>query len=237
MKKMFFDPAFRTFFYDVDTKTLHVENISANDSYIDAIDDLASNITIRSGSGSASVVSSNVKLSLSSGIAPGAWSNVPMVAIEHDLDCWNIDIRSRISSLTGGDNSSVYLAFGIRRGSAGNEGAFLNIRGDGGSVDFYTETIPGSGVQATAGSIARSTIASGNFWSRAAVRGAQIITWYGIGVANEEPSDWIMIGQVTNASNHRSSYLSSVVITLDAVGGGSADNVDITFTDIKIKRS
>lgn len=236
MKKRFFDAGIRDLFYDIDTDTLHAPNFSGDLSDIDPLNEFPSGITTRNGSGSASVLSGYAKLTIPPGTAPGSWANVPMVAVGHSSDPWNIDVIGHINSWIGGNSSNVYVAFGIRRGSAGNEGAFINIRGDGGAVDFYTETVPGTGVQATAGAIPRGDIAGGQFWCRVSIRGAQIVTWYGIGTAGLEPSEWIMIGQVTNAANHRSSYLSNIVMTLDAVGGGSPDDVAVDFNNIKIMR-
>lgn len=192
--------------------------------------------TTRNGSGTAAITSNVARFTLATSAVPGAWANVPMVSRAHHVDPWDVDIMARIASLTGGNSANVYVAFGIRRGSSGNEGVFINLRGDGGSMDLYGETIPSSGIQASAGSVLRSTIDSGQFWLRIAVRGAQIVAWYGSGASGVEPTEWIMIGQVTNAANHRSSYLANVVMTLDAVSSGSSDDVTLDFDNVKITK-
>lgn len=192
--------------------------------------------TTRGGSGTAAVTSNVARFTLATSAVPGSWTNVPMVARPHHIDPWDIDVRGRIAAWSGGNSADVFVAFGIRRGSSGNEGAFVNIRGDGGTVDLYTETVAGTGSKGFTTVPVRADISGGQFWCRIAIRGPTICAWYGIGTGGLEPTEWIMISATSITTAHQTSYLANAVMTLDAVGGGSPDDVTVDFDNVKITK-
>lgn len=61
--------------------------------------------------------------------------------------------------------------------------------------------------------------------------------WYGVGVAAAEPTNWIAIGSVQNVTSLESQYLVSIVMALDAIGGGSPDDVTVDLDSIKVQGS
>jgi hypothetical protein len=184
----------------------------------------------RGGSGTATITEHEGTLQLGAGVTPGAWGNVPGIALLHGQDPWNLDFRCRIQSLSGGNSADVYIAAGIRETVSGssNAGIFINARGDGGSLTMYAETVPISGSIATTATT-RGDLAGGNFWMRVAISGAQVYGFYGIGAGGYQPTNWQMIGYYISANNHTTTRLANCIMTLDAVGGGSPDNVTVLF--------
>lgn len=184
----------------------------------------------RGGSGVASITANEGTMTLATGVVPGAWGNVPGISLAHGQDPWNLDFRCRLQSLSGGNSSDVYIAAGIRETVSGssNAGVFINVRGDGGALQIYSETVPITGVIGS-GSTTRGDIASGNFWMRIAVSGATVYGFYGIGSSGYQPTDWQMLGFYISANNHTTARLANCIMTLDAIGGGSPDDVSVTF--------
>jgi len=184
----------------------------------------------RGGSGTATITEHEGTLQLGAGVTPGAWGNVPGIALLHGQDPWNLDFRCRIQSLSGGNSADVYIAAGIREtvSGASNAGIFINARGDGGSLTMYAETVPITGPIATT-TTTRGDLAGGNFWMRVAISGSQVYGFYGIGAGGYQPTDWQMIGYYISANNHTTARLANCIMTLDAVGGGSPDDVTVIF--------
>lgn len=184
----------------------------------------------RGGSGTSLITENYGTLELGTGVVPGMWGNVPGISLAHGQDPWNLDFRCRLQSLSGGNSSDVYIAAGIRETVSGssNAGIFVNARGDGGNLQLYAETVPITGAIAST-TTTRSDLASGNFWMRVAISGATVYGFYGIGSAGYQPTDWQMLGFYISASNHTTARLANCIMTLDAVGGGSPDDVSVTF--------
>jgi hypothetical protein len=168
--------------------------------------------TLRDGDGTAAITGGVARLTLGLGVVPGPWSDVPAAAQAHGRDAYNVDVRVRVAAVTGGNSNAVFMAFGLRRGTAGRNGIFWNLRGDGGDSMVYREGLPGSGSIASA-SINRAAIAAGTLWLRLAIRG----------------------GMPTAAIMSPASYLSQVVCTLDALAGGSPDAVTVDFAGFRVQ--
>lgn len=189
--------------------------------------------TLRDGDGTAAITGGVARLTLGLGVVPGPWSDVPAVAQAHGRDAHNVDVRVRVAAVTGGNSSAVFMAFGLRRGTAGSDGIFWNLRGDGGDSTIYREGLSGSGSIASA-SINRAAIAAGTLWLRLAIRGGMLLAAHGTGVGTAEPTDWTVVYS-TAAIMSPASYISQVVCSLDAIAGGSPDAVTVDLAGFRVQ--
>lgn len=189
--------------------------------------------TTRDGDGTAAITAGVARLTLGLGVVPGPWSDLPAAAQAHGRDAHNVDVRVRVAAVTGGNSSNVFMAFGLRRGTAGNDGIFWNLRGDGGDSRVYREGLSGSGPIAST-SINRAAIAAGTLWLRLAIRGGMLLAARGTGVGTAEPTDWTVVYS-TAAIMSPASYISQVVCSLDALAGGSPDAVTVDFAGFRVQ--
>lgn len=189
--------------------------------------------TLRDGDGTAAITGGVARLTLGLGVVPGPWSDVPAAAQAHGRDAHNVDVRVRVAAVTGGNSSAVFMAFGLRRGTAGSDGIFWNLRGDGGDSTVYREGLSGSGSIASA-SINRAAIAAGTLWLRLAIRGGMLLAAHGTGVSTAEPTDWTVVYS-TAAIMSPASYISQVVCSLDAIAGGSPDAVTVDLAGFRVQ--
>ena len=190
--------------------------------------------TLRDGDGTAAITGGVARLTLGTGVVPGPWADVPLISQGHGKDPWNVDVRARIAAWTGGDEGDVFVSFGLRRGTAGNNGLFLNLQGNnGGGTSFYRE-MGGSAIIAAV-SLARAVLVAGTLWLRLSIRGGVIAAYHGVGVGTAEPTDWTCAYSGVPMTVTPGSYVSQVVMALDAINDGSADNVTVDFANIRVQ--
>lgn len=190
--------------------------------------------TTRDGSGTAAITAGVARLTLGLGVVPGAFANVPLAARAHGLDPWNVDVRGRIAAWTGGNSSNVFVSFGLRRGTAGNDGIFFNLQGDNsGGTSFYREM--GGSAMITAVSLSRAALTAGTFWVRLSIRGGFLSAFHGVGVGTAEPADWTCFSGSSPVVVTPGSYVSQVVMGLDAINAGSPDAVTVDFANIRVQ--
>lgn len=192
--------------------------------------------TLRDGSGTAAITGGVARLTLGSGVVPGAWASIPAAIRAHSCDPWDVDARVRLAAITGGSSSDVYVSFGLRRGSAGSAGIFFNLRGDGGDSSIFRDSIAGTGALVSGITIDRTAMAAGTLWLRVASRGGVLFAAWGTGVGTAEPTDWAAVysGVLLGTPG---SYLSQVIVGLDAIGGGSPDAVTVDWAGFRVKGS
>lgn len=189
--------------------------------------------TLNNGSGTATITGGKARLSLNTGIIPGAYANQVKIYTPSIQNTWSVDLRARMASLSGGNNGAVYASFGVRSGTGG-QGVFANIRLDGGvvAVSCYTDTISGGGSKGDSNAVTRANMTSGNLWMRFAINGASIVLFYGIGVAGAMPTEWDVVGSTTSTASWKASYMNTIIMALDAVSPGSPDAVTIEWDSI-----
>ena len=186
--------------------------------------------TLTNGSGTASIASGDLVLVLGASTVPGAYASVPRGSYSHGRGLHDLVVQARLAELTNGDSANVYFAIGLRKLSDGT-GWFANIRGNGGYLDLWDGSDRGG-----ATGYNRAALAAGTLWVRLALAGPTAALYVGVGSgANEPAADaWDFAAQY--ATGFDTDCLSNVVFTLDAVGGGSPDQVTVKWDSITVCR-
>lgn len=197
--------------------------------------------TLRAGSGGATVTSSVLRLTLPSSTAPGSWSNQPAASypqpVTGTLPCFAVDFDARLSALTGGDSSNVYLSASLRTGAGATAtGLVFNVRGDGGAIFGYGEGVS-TGTVIGSGTVARGTLAGGQFWMRVTLFGDTIYFRVGTGSGGARPTSWTLIGSTNNTTSISPANIGAVVFAIDAGVGGSPTDVAADWRDISVRHA
>ena len=195
--------------------------------------------TLRAGAGGATITGGVARLTLGSGVVPGAWSAQPAAAYPHAITgrppFFSVDAVARLATLTGGNSSDVYVSFGLRTGASGTASGFLvNFRGDGNSTFGYADTI-GANASFGAGAPGRSNLAGGQFWARLVIFGGTVYAYYGVGSAGAEPTSWTLIGSSANVSNVTPASIGALTFAVDAGGGGSPTAITVEWDSISAR--
>ena len=190
--------------------------------------------TTTNGSGTASITSNVARLQLGSGVTTALWANHAKVTRAHGLNPFASSLRCRVAAWTGGDSGNVYLALGMRAGTSSNEGLFANIRGNGGALTLYAESVSGGGSLGSS-SPSRSDLAGGQFWVRLDLTPHGPALFTGVGSGGAEPPRWNVVGSSTSTAGWRSDWLETITLSLGAGGGGSPDNVTVDLDNITVR--
>lgn len=195
--------------------------------------------TLRSGVGGATVTSSVLRLTLPATTPPGSWTNQPAASypqpVTGTLPCFAVDFDARLAALTGGDSSDVYLSASLRTGAGATAtGLVFNVRGDGGAIFGYGEGVS-TGTVIGSGTIARGSLAGGQFWMRVTLFGDTIYFRVGTGSGGARPTAWTLIGSTNNTTGISPTNIGAVVFALDAGGGGSPTDVTADWRDISVR--
>lgn len=192
--------------------------------------------TTENGLGAASITGGAARVSLTAGVPTGVvWANFAKVTRPSTQAAFAVALRARIKGWTGGNDAAVSLGIGLRRGVGGIEGLFASIRGNGGLVDLYGESLSGGGALATTAAPARGDIAGGEFWVELLLCPTGVSLAYGVGVAGAEPTVWTYVGSVADTTGWRSDWVSQITLSLGATGGGSPDNCAVDLDNISTR--
>lgn len=192
--------------------------------------------TTENGLGAASITGGAARVALTAGVPTGVvWANYAKVTRPSLQAVFAVEFRARIKSWTGGNSAAVFLGIGLRRGTSGIEGLFASIRGNGGLVDLYGESLSGGGALATTAAPSRGDISGGQFWVQLLLCPTGVALAYGVGTAGAFPTVLTYVGSVASTAGWRSGWLAQMTLSLGATGGGSPDNCTVDLDNISTR--
>jgi hypothetical protein len=186
------------------------------------------------GDGSATV-DSVITVGLAQSVTPSSWAQVPKATLAHGRSFMALDVRARLSSVTGGNDSNVYASLRICQSGSVSTGLLANLRMNGGSLALDTVGVSGGGRIGSISTPTRANITSGNLWLRVVFAGLSVTVLWGLGSGGAEPTDWQIVATSTNATSWSSGVFASVCVALDTAPGGSPDAVTVEWSDVSVR--
>jgi hypothetical protein len=185
------------------------------------------------GDGSATV-DSVITVGLAQGVTPSSWAQVPKATLAHGRSFMALDIRARLSSVTGGNDSNVYASLRVCQSGSTSTGVLANLRMNGGSLSLSAIGVSG-GIYVTAAGPSRSDITSGQTWLRLVFAGLSVTVLWGLGSGGAEPTDWQIVATSTNTTGWTSGVFATACVALDTAPGGSPDAVTVEWSDVSVR--
>ena len=185
------------------------------------------------GDGSATV-DSVITVGLAQSVTPSSWAQVPKATLAHGRSFMALDIRARLSSVTGGNDSNVYASLRVCQSGSTSTGVLANLRMNGGSLSLSAIGVSG-GIYVTAAGPSRSDITSGQTWLRLVFAGLSVTVLWGLGSGGAEPTDWQIVATSTNTTGWTSGVFATACVALDTAPGGSPDAVTVEWSDVSVR--
>lgn len=186
------------------------------------------------GDGSATV-DGVITVGLAQGVTPSSWAQVPKATLAHGRSFMALDVRARISAVTGGNDANVYASLRVCQSGSTSTGVLANLRLNGGSLALVAVGVSGGGTLGSTSTPSRSDIASGQMWLRVVFVGLSVTLLWGIGSGGAEPTDWKIAATSTNTTSWTSIVFTTACLALDTAPGGSPDAVSVEWSDVSVR--
>lgn len=186
------------------------------------------------GDGSASVDGPLV-VGLLSSVTPSSWAQAPKATLAHGRSFMALDIRARLATVTGGNDSNVYASLRICQSDSVSTGVLANLRLNGGSLSLAAIGVSGGGTLGSTSGPSRSDITSMQTWLRLVFAGLSVTLLWGLGSGGAEPTDWQIAATSTNTTSWSSAAFATACVALDTAPGGSPDVVSVSWSDVSVR--
>ena len=186
------------------------------------------------GDGSATV-DSVITVGLAQSVTPSSWAQVPKATLAHGRSFMALDIRARLATVTGGNDSNVYASLRICQSGSTSTGLLANLRMNGGSLLLTAIGVSGGGTLGSTSGPSRSDITSGQTWLRLVFAGLSVTLLWGLGSGGAVPTDWQIAATSTNTTSWSGAAFATACVALDTAPGGSPDTVSVSWSDVSVR--